>query len=64
MSSESAIEVSNLTKHYGKLVAVDHIDFNVGKGEVFGLAYSECEIYPLLCCEFFGAFLDWGSDCP
>jgi ABC-2 type transport system ATP-binding protein len=36
LSSESAIEVSSLTKRYGKLVAVDHVDFNVGKGEVFG----------------------------
>ena len=36
MPSESAIEVSNLTKYYGKLLAVDHINFNVKKGEVFG----------------------------
>jgi ABC-2 type transport system ATP-binding protein len=31
-----AIEVENLTKHYGDLVAVDHIDFQVRRGEVFG----------------------------
>jgi ABC-2 type transport system ATP-binding protein len=31
-----AIEVENLTKHYGNLVAVDHIDFQVHQGEVFG----------------------------
>jgi ABC-2 type transport system ATP-binding protein len=31
-----AIEVENLTKHYGDLVAVDHIDFQVHQGEVFG----------------------------
>ena len=36
MPSESVIEVSNLTKYYGKLLAVDHINFNVEKGEVFG----------------------------
>lgn len=36
MRLESAIEVSNLTKYYGRLLAVDHIDFNVKKGEVFG----------------------------
>ncbi|MFN2270584.1 MAG: ATP-binding cassette domain-containing protein [Anaerolineae bacterium] len=32
----SAIEVENLTKHYGDLVAVDHINFQVRQGEVFG----------------------------
>jgi ABC-2 type transport system ATP-binding protein len=36
MPSESAIEVSELTKCYGKLLAVDHINFTVKKGEVFG----------------------------
>jgi ABC-2 type transport system ATP-binding protein len=29
-------EVSNLTKHFGELVAVDHISFQVKKGELFG----------------------------
>jgi ABC-2 type transport system ATP-binding protein len=36
MPSESAIEVSNLTKHYDNLLAVDHISFKVRKGEIFG----------------------------
>lgn len=36
MPSENAIEVSNLTKYYGKLLAVDQINFNVKKGEIFG----------------------------
>lgn len=31
-----AIRVMNLTKYYGKLLAVDHINFEVYKGEVFG----------------------------
>jgi ABC-2 type transport system ATP-binding protein len=31
-----AIEVSDLTKHYNGLVAVDSISFNVNTGEVFG----------------------------
>ena len=31
-----AIEVDNLTKHYGKLLAVDHISFKVKQGELFG----------------------------
>lgn len=31
------IEVKNLTKKFGDLTAVDHISFEVGKGEIFGL---------------------------
>jgi len=31
-----AIDVNNLTKRYGDIVAVDHVNFKVGKGEVFG----------------------------
>ncbi|HBY94383.1 MAG: ATP-binding cassette domain-containing protein [Ardenticatenaceae bacterium] len=34
--SENIIEVRNLTRRYGDLVAVDHINFNVIRGEVFG----------------------------
>lgn len=37
MRLENAIEVSNLTKYYGKLLAVDHINFKVKSGEIFGL---------------------------
>jgi ABC-2 type transport system ATP-binding protein len=33
---EHAVEVSNLTKYYGDLLAVDHISFAVHEGEVFG----------------------------
>ncbi|MCK4433924.1 ATP-binding cassette domain-containing protein [Candidatus Bathyarchaeota archaeon] len=33
---ESAIEVKDLTKNYGEITAVDHIDFEVRKGEIFG----------------------------
>lgn len=36
MLSEYTIEVSNLTKKYGDLVAVDHINFTVKQGEIFG----------------------------
>ncbi|MDO9324618.1 MAG: ABC transporter ATP-binding protein [Methanoregula sp.] len=35
--TEYAIEVENLTKRYGDLVAVDDISFTVSKGEVFAL---------------------------
>jgi ABC-2 type transport system ATP-binding protein len=34
---DEAIQVSGLYKHYGKLVAVQGIDFTVAKGEMFGL---------------------------
>ncbi|MHC3129933.1 MAG: ATP-binding cassette domain-containing protein [Candidatus Bathyarchaeota archaeon] len=33
---EKAIRAVNLTKSYGKLLAVDHINFEVKKGEIFG----------------------------
>jgi len=33
---ETIIKVDNLTKKFGKLVAVDHISFEVKKGEIFG----------------------------
>ena len=32
----NVIEVSNLTKYYGNLLAVDHITFEVPQGQVFG----------------------------
>lgn len=31
------VEVNNLSKHYGKVTAVDDISFNVTKGEIFGI---------------------------
>ena len=34
--SYNAIEVENLTKYYGNLLAVDHVSFVVQQGEVFG----------------------------
>ena len=34
--SSTAIEVSNITKQYGDVLAVDHISFTVDKGELFG----------------------------
>ena len=36
MSNDVAIQVVNLTKHYGEVLAVDHIGFTVRKGEFFG----------------------------
>ncbi len=38
MKSDSSpvIEVANLTKHYGEVLAVNDISFSVRKGELFG----------------------------
>ena len=36
MNVDNAVAVSNLTKHFDKLVAVDHINFQVKTGELFG----------------------------
>jgi ABC-2 type transport system ATP-binding protein len=37
MSADIVIEAKGLTKNYGPAVAVDHISFTVGRGEIFGL---------------------------
>ncbi len=37
MSGDVVIEAKGLTKKYGRTIAVDHISFNVGRGEIFGL---------------------------
>jgi ABC-2 type transport system ATP-binding protein len=37
MSEKAIIEVENLTKHYGKITALDGVSFSVNDGEIFGL---------------------------
>jgi ABC-2 type transport system ATP-binding protein len=37
MNPETVIEAEGLTKVYGNAVAVDHVSFTVGRGEIFGL---------------------------
>jgi ABC-2 type transport system ATP-binding protein len=37
MDNGNIIEVKNLTKMFGKFIAVDDVSFNVKKGEIFGL---------------------------
>ena len=37
MNPETVIEAEGLTKVYGSAVAVDHVSFTVGRGEIFGL---------------------------
>ena len=34
---EHVIQITNLTKEYGKLKAVDNVSLNIGRGEIFGL---------------------------
>ena len=36
MKEEYVIQAENLTKMFGDFTAVDHITFNVRKGEIFG----------------------------
>jgi len=36
MSNQRAIQVSGLTKYYGETLALDHISFEVERGEIFG----------------------------
>lgn len=36
--TKTAISVSGLTKCFGDFIAVDHISFDVGKGEIFGFS--------------------------
>jgi ABC-2 type transport system ATP-binding protein len=36
MSDEKVISVKDLTKQFGNFIAVDHITFDVNKGEIFG----------------------------
>jgi len=36
MNKDTIIQVSDLTRRYGETLAVDHINFEVAKGEVFG----------------------------
>ena len=37
MIADAVIEANGLTKSYGSALAVDHISFSVGRGEIFGL---------------------------
>lgn len=36
MTKKPAIVVEELTKHFGEFVAVDHVNFSVNEGEIFG----------------------------
>ena len=49
----NAIEVSHITKSYGKVKALDDVSFTVGKGEVFGLigpdGAGKTSMFRILC---------------
>jgi len=36
MDNEIAIKVTDLTRYYGEVLAVDHVSFSVKRGELFG----------------------------
>ncbi len=40
VASEISIEAQGLTKRFGDFVAVDHVDFRIGRGEIFGFLGS------------------------
>src|SRR5690606_12938621 len=37
LESQPVIQVENLTRHFGKLIAVNDVSFNVQRGAIFGL---------------------------
>ena len=49
----NAIEVSHISKSYGKVKALQDVSFSVGKGEVFGLigpdGAGKTSMYRILC---------------
>ena len=40
--SANMIKIENLVKRYGNLVALDHLDLEIAKGEIFGLLGPAC----------------------
>ena len=35
--SQTIVQIENLVKRYGNLVALDHLNLNIQEGEIFGL---------------------------
>ena len=35
--SENIVQIENLVKRYGNLVALDHLNLKIAEGEIFGL---------------------------
>ena len=47
MNGDNVIEATGLTKKYGSAVAVDHVSFTVGRGEIFNLLGPTAPARPL-----------------
>ena len=49
----TAIEVNNISKHYGKVQALKDVSFSVNKGEIFGLigpdGAGKTSMFRILC---------------
>ena len=49
----NAIEVNNISKHYGNVKALQNVSFSVGEGEIFGLigpdGAGKTSMYRILC---------------
>ena len=49
----NAIEVNNISKHYGKVKALQNVSFSVEEGEIFGLigpdGAGKTSMYRILC---------------
>ena len=49
----NAIEVNNISKHYGRVKALQNVSFSVGEGEIFGLigpdGAGKTSMYRILC---------------
>jgi len=49
MDDAVVIKISNLTKTFGKNVAVDNLDLEIQRGELFGLVGLMARARPPLC---------------
>ena len=52
MNKEIAIQAEQITKIFGDFTAVDHISFEVKKGEIFGFLGANGAGKPLQCACF------------
>ena len=52
MTAENVITATNLTKCFGKFTAVDHISFEVKRGEIFGFLEptERAKVRQCVCC--------------
>ncbi len=48
MTSDKVITADKLTKRFGDFTAVDHISFDVHKGEIFGFLGANVPLLPAM----------------